>query len=109
MAKVLVTGGTGLVGNRLARLLVERGHDVRALVRSVERAGKLLDGVELVPGDVTDRATIEPALDGIRWVFHCAGVPEQWTADPGIFDRVNRGGTANLLQANARRLPPTAR
>src|SRR5262249_42028739 len=32
-------------------------------------------------------------------VFHAAGMPEQWQRDEGIFDRVNRGGTANVLEA----------
>jgi dihydroflavonol-4-reductase len=32
-------------------------------------------------------------------VFHCAGLPEQWRLDPGDFDRVNVGGTRNLVDA----------
>ncbi|MEJ7714824.1 MAG: NAD(P)H-binding protein [Thermoleophilaceae bacterium] len=53
--KALVTGATGFVGGRLARQLMERGTEVRALVRSRDRASDLQDdGAELHEGDVTD-------------------------------------------------------
>jgi nucleoside-diphosphate-sugar epimerase len=55
--------------------------------------------VELVPGDVTAPETLAAATRGARLVFHAAGLPEQWQRDEGIFDRVNRGGTANVLSA----------
>lgn len=47
---VLLTGGTGIVGNAIAHALVERGRQVRALVRSVERARALVPpACQLVP------------------------------------------------------------
>ena len=100
MSPILVTGATGLVGYAIARLLAERGDRVRALVRDVERARKMLPaGVELAPGDVTAPDTLADASAGVRLVFHAAGMPEQWQRDSDIFDRVNRGGTANVLAA----------
>jgi nucleoside-diphosphate-sugar epimerase len=97
---VLVTGATGLIGNAIARRLVERGERVRALVRDVERAGRVLPaGVELVRGDVTAPESLPGAMQGVVRVFHAAGMPEQWQPDEGIFDRVNRVGTVNVLQA----------
>lgn len=38
-------------------------------------------------------------MKDVTWVFHAAGMPEQWHKDEGIFDRVNRGGTVNVLEA----------
>ncbi len=97
---VLVTGATGLIGNALARRLVARGDTVRALVRDVEKAARLLPPeVERVQGDVTAPDSLPAALRGVDWVFHAAGMPEQWQRDEGIFDRVNRQGTVNVLQA----------
>ena len=57
----LVTGATGLVGSHVTRLLVERGDDVRALVRERSPLDEL-DGldVELVHGDVLDRRVGAP-------------------------------------------------
>ena len=54
---VLITGATGQVGNAIARRLAADGVEVRALVRSPERARVLPEGVEPVFGDVTDAAS----------------------------------------------------
>lgn len=98
--RVLLTGGTGIVGNAIARALVERGRTVRALVRSRERGRTLLPRMcELVQGDVTDRDSIRHALDGCTVVYHAAGLPEQWLRDPSTFDRVNVEGTRNVVEA----------
>ncbi|MBK9031229.1 MAG: NAD-dependent epimerase/dehydratase family protein [Myxococcales bacterium] len=95
----LVTGATGLVGNALARRLADGGQRVRALVRDLDRARPILPGVELVRGDITEPASLVPALAGVARVFHAAGMPEQWQRDEGVFDRVNHLGTANVLAA----------
>jgi dihydroflavonol-4-reductase len=96
----LVTGGTGMVGNWIARTLLARGHRVRALVRSLDKGERLLPGgCDLVAGDVTVPDTLGPAVAGCHWVFHAAGFPEQWMKDEGVFDRINAGGTANMLAA----------
>jgi dihydroflavonol-4-reductase len=98
--EILVTGATGLIGNPIARRLAEQGHAVRALVRSPERARALLpESVRLVHGDVTAPDGLREALAGVERVFHAAGMPEQWQADPTVFDRVNRQGTVNVLEA----------
>lgn len=98
--KAMVTGATGLIGNRLVKLLRNAGHEVTALVRDPSRARPIVsDGVELVRGDVTERASIDAAVKGHEVVFHAAGLPEQWQKDPHVFDRVNRGGTRNVLEA----------
>jgi len=96
----LVTGGTGLVGHFIIQSLLARGHRVRALVRSLDKARRLLPArCALVEGDVTVPATLPRAVAGCDWVFHAAGFPEQWLKDPGAFDRINAGGTANMLAA----------
>lgn len=100
MPDVLLTGATGLVGGSIARALLAAGHSVRALVRNPERARQVVPAAcELVTGDVTDAASLPPALDGCRVVYHAAGLPEQWLPDVATFERVNVGGTANLIAA----------
>nr|MDP9276754.1 SDR family NAD(P)-dependent oxidoreductase [Actinomycetota bacterium] len=69
--RFLVTGATGKVGNAVARRLVERGEEVVALVRDPAAAHKALPAeVKLVPGDVTEPQTIQPAVEGVDGVFN---------------------------------------
>lgn len=104
---VLVTGATGLVGFGLVGRLVREGRPVRALVRDVERARRVLPkAVELVRGDVTEPESLAPAMRDVALVFHAAGIPEQWAPDERIFDRVNREGTKNVLHAALRASVP---
>jgi nucleoside-diphosphate-sugar epimerase len=100
--RALVTGATGKVGGATARALLERGDEVRALVRDPARARELLpSGVELVPGDVTEPDTIAAAVEGCELVFNAMGLPEQWFRDESIFERVNARGTENVIRAAA--------
>ncbi len=96
--RVLVTGGTGMVGYCIVQSLLARGHHVRALVRSPDKGRALLPAAcELVQGDVTVPDTLPAAVAGCEWVFHAAGFPEQWMRDPRTFDRINADGTANMV------------
>jgi nucleoside-diphosphate-sugar epimerase len=100
--RALVTGATGKVGHSVARALVERGDEVRALVRDPARAAAVLPaGVEAVQGDVTDSASLERAAAGCELAFNAMGIPEQWFADDAVFDRVNARGTENVVRAAA--------
>ena len=74
MAVSVVTGATGFVGGHVARLLVERGDEVRVTFRERARLDRLgaLD-VEPVRADVLDRASLRRALRGSEVVFHTAG------------------------------------
>ncbi len=69
---VLVTGATGQQGGIVARRLLADGVQVRALVRRpTADAARAIEaaGAELVVGDLTDRPSLDPALDGVRAVF----------------------------------------
>jgi len=71
--RVFLTGGTGFLGGEVARLLVQRGDRVRALVRDPDRADALRAlGCELVPGDLSDEAALVTALRGAGGLVHCA-------------------------------------
>jgi nucleoside-diphosphate-sugar epimerase len=70
----LVTGGTGFLGASLTRRLLFGGARVRVLARSRARAKPLADlGAEIIVGDITDRAAVQAAVDGMQVVFHLAG------------------------------------
>lgn len=98
--RVAVTGGSGVVGRVLVRHLVGDQHQVRALARS-EGAANVVEGLgaESVVGDVMNRASLLPLVQGADWVFHVAGINEMCSRDPGLMDRVNVEGAANVLTA----------
>ena len=107
--RLLVTGATGKVGNAVARRLVERGDEVVALVRDVNRARDLLPTqVELAPGDVTDPASVREAADGAEGVFNCMGIYEQWIPDQTTFHDVNTIGALNVIAASRQAGVPRA-
>ena len=96
----LITGATGFVGAAVARVLLARGHRLRALVRAGARLDNLggLD-VEMVRGDLLDSNSLRQAVQGCRFVFHVAADYRLWVPDPAAMRRANVGGTVALLTA----------
>jgi dihydroflavonol-4-reductase len=90
-----------MIGGAITRALLERGGRVRAFVRRREGPAAQLEalGAQIVLGDVTDSASTAAAVDGCSEVYHCAALvdPFHWNLDD--FDRVNVGGTRNVLYA----------
>lgn len=82
-ARVLVTGATGFIGGRLVeRLVLEEGAHVRVLLRNFARAPRIARfPIEMMSGDLTDRAALRQAATGCDLIVHCAfggsGTPEQ--------------------------------
>ena len=95
----LVTGATGHIGNVLVRKLIERGEKVRALIlpgESVESISGL--EVEAVEGDVLNMDSLFKPFEGIRGVFHLAGVISIMPGSNEFVRRVNVEGTKNILR-----------
>lgn len=109
--KVLITGGAGFIGSHLADELLAHGHAVRVLDAldpqvhgdSGRRPEHLAQDVELVVGDVNDRAKVDEALRGVDAVFHFAAAVGvgQSMYEVAHYTRVNNLGTAVLLEAIA--------
>jgi dihydroflavonol-4-reductase len=97
---VLVTGGTGLAGANICKLLTARGDNVRALARESADTGPIAAlGVEVVTGDVTDPAAVVRAATGADAAIHCAALLGGASQNLADFEAVNIGGTKNLLDA----------
>lgn len=105
--KILVTGATGFLGSHVARLLIERGDEVRLLLRPasstklVDRlpAGACAGAVERVLGDLRDGNSLQRAVTGVQAVYHVAGDYRLWARDPREIYESNVTGTRNLLAA----------
>ncbi len=98
--KVMLTGATGFVGSWVARELCAAGHAVRALVRRTSSLANLEGlAIERAEGDVTDRPSVERALDGCDAVVHVAGVAHFQPGEEQRMYAVNVGGVETVLGA----------
>ena len=97
MRPVLVTGASGFVGWHVARLVAESGVPVRAMTRGRKPVPDL--NVEVVQGDLTDRASLERAVDGCSTVYHVAADYRLWSPNPAELYQSNVDGTRHLLQS----------
>ena len=78
--RVLVTGATGLVGNNVVRQLLERGDDVRVLVRDPSDRALASLPIDVRQGGIEDRDAVVRACEGVEAVVHAAGsVHIGWT------------------------------
>jgi uncharacterized protein YbjT (DUF2867 family) len=96
--KILVTGGTGVVGEAAVTALTGRGHKVRLLSRKAsDDARQWPEHVEAHDGNVGDAASVRGSADGCDLVLHVAGIVDE--QPPEItFEKVNIGGTRNMVQ-----------
>jgi dihydroflavonol-4-reductase len=96
----LVTGASGFIGSHLTRLLIQRGHQVRALVRPTSRSDALQGlSVDIVHGDLRDRRSLDAAVRGASWVFHVGADYRLWARNPREIYDSNVEGTRCLLDA----------
>jgi NAD+-dependent farnesol dehydrogenase len=98
--RVLVTGGTGYLGQAVVRALAAGGHDPVVFARTA--AGSDLPGA-LVNGDIRDRTALDAAADGCDAVCHLAALVSVWRRRRADFDEVNVGGIEHVLAVAAKR------
>jgi dihydroflavonol-4-reductase len=99
---VLVTGGAGFVGARLAEALLARGEKVRVFDLKAKDAARLAGlGAELIAGDILSTNELREALDGCERVFHVAALFRMWQSDKRQYRRANVDGTRNVMEAAA--------
>lgn len=98
---ILVTGGSGYLGSHIVRRLAAAGRPVRAMVRSLDaaRQEQRLAGVtvDLVQGDVTQPASLAPAMADVSAVIHTVAIAIERRG--ATYEQVNTQGTLNVLHA----------
>lgn len=96
---VLVTGATGLLGSHVVDLLVADGARVRALALPGDDTNRLTRlGVEIVSGDLSDRAALAAATRGVERVLHCAAKTGPWGPEAEYL-RANVWGLQALIES----------
>ncbi|HEY1987361.1 MAG TPA: NAD(P)-dependent oxidoreductase [Terracidiphilus sp.] len=97
--KVILFGASGMIGSRILKELIQRGHSVTAFVRNPEKV--TADGVTVVQGDMTDRASVVTAAKGADAAISAYSPPQ---TDPGLVIGVTRSLVSTLAEAKVPRL-----
>ncbi len=114
--RVLVTGGTGYLGQAIVRALAARGHTPVVFARTTSGGGSKVSGVsaltapetppdtlppppDVVRGDVRDRDAVVAAAQGADAMIHTAALVAVWRPRAADFDDVNVGGLRHALEA----------
>ena len=95
--RILVTGGTGVVGRSTITALIQRGHVVNLLSRHARRdAEQWPQGVHPFPGSVTDSGAVSAAIQGCEVVLHLTAIVDE--SGSNTFERINVEGTRNVVR-----------
>jgi len=96
--KALVTGATGFIGSHLVEALLQRGVEVRCLLRKTGDL-KWIKGLsfETTLGDCCDKTSLRKAVKGVDQVFHLAGITK--AVKEKTYFEINAFGTENLIRA----------
>lgn len=97
--KVLVTGATGFLGQRVCADLIKEGFQVRGLGRN-EQIGSQLQatGCEFVKGDLRNKESLLKTCEGIQMIVHSGALSAPWGPKKTFYD-INVYGTQNVVEA----------
>ncbi len=97
--RALVTGASGFIGGAVARALLARGVEVRALLRNGATSNvPRPSAVEAVFGDLRDARSVRTAAEGCSAIFHVGGL-YSFLANRDELHATNVGGTRNVIEA----------
>jgi len=96
--EALVTGANGFVGNHLVEGLLEKGCQVRCLVRKTSNL-KWLSGLDLeyAYGDIAEKSSLKSVVKDVDLIFHVAGLTKAKNREE--YFKANAEGTKNLVEA----------
>ncbi|WP_323755870.1 NAD-dependent epimerase/dehydratase family protein [Roseivirga sp.] len=100
----LVTGANGHLGYNLTRLLLSKGHTVRATLRNLKKADALNQlGCEVQHADLMDKGSLVKAFEGVTYLYAVGATFEMWSKNPQkeVYEN-NVTGTRNLFEAAAK-------
>ena len=95
--RILVTGGTGVIGTGVVPELLSRGHQVRLLSRHADDDAGRWKGVEPTSGDVSDITSLRGSCGQCDAIVHVAGIAAEQPPEV-TFEKVNVGGTRNIIE-----------
>ena len=95
---ILVTGGSGLLGNALIAALAKRGEKIKAIYNKTPLQ-HFYANVQQIECDILDVITLEEVMQDVTHIYHCAGLVSFHTKDADLLYKINVEGTANVINA----------
>jgi nucleoside-diphosphate-sugar epimerase len=97
---ILITGGAGIMGSRLVKELVKKGHKVRVLTLPGDTKVSNLEGIdcEIVYGDVSKADSLAGIFDNVDTVYHLAAIIIAYSKD--VIWKINVEGTRNVVNGS---------
>ena len=95
MKRIGLTGVSGFLGKPLAKALIAKGYEVKALVN--QTVPKDINGLEIAYGSLDKPETLRPFVDDIDVLIHCAGLVA--AKNNKDFYEINVRGTRSLIKA----------
>jgi dihydroflavonol-4-reductase len=103
MKMIFVTGGNGFIGSTVVRELLERGYDVRCLLRPHSNTDRIKGlAYQTTIGDVRDMTSVDQGVHGCDGVVHLAGLSNWKDINSPLMDEVVVDGSRNVLSAAKR-------
>lgn len=95
----LVIGGSGFIGSHLVQELIRHHEKVTVFDQNLFPSEFKHQPDEMIIGDILKTSDLISSMKNCKTVYHLAGTPQLWSRDVRIFDRLNRRGTENVLEA----------
>lgn len=97
--RYFITGATGFIGREVVRQLIEAGHEVITIARTPAKAQDMMEaGVEVRPGDITQKESMREPMTGVDGVFHIAAWYKVGARDKRPAEKINVDGTRHVLE-----------
>ncbi|MFA9560495.1 NAD(P)H-binding protein [Evansella sp. AB-rgal1] len=100
MDKVAIIGGTGKVGRYIANKALQKGYQVRMLVRNPEKSSYIDNGIEIVKGEIQNLETIKKLIKGCNIVVNTFGQPVRATP---MYSELTKNLLVLMKEVNIRR------
>ncbi|MCC6287894.1 MAG: SDR family oxidoreductase [Chitinophagaceae bacterium] len=98
---ILITGSTGYIGSKLTAQLAQKGETIHLLCRTAPTLPEFnKPNIKIFIGDITDTASLKPALENVDKVYHLAAYARLWAKDSSTFYKLNVEGLQHVLEAS---------